>query len=134
MVTEATAVRFATAARVLGASARRQGLEVPGFRSPPRVAGATRALRRAPDGSVTVAVTVRGRPWLATLADMVDGVVAANGLVGAVADACRTELWGAIEQAEGLLTSGEVSPPAALAPAATVVCPPGWRNRQTQAA
>jgi hypothetical protein len=88
----ATTVRFAAAARDLAAEARARGLRVPGYRSPPRLAGADRSLRRRP-GAVTVAVRIRGRPWAAVLADMIEGVVAANALVGPSADAVRGALW-----------------------------------------
>src|SRR5436853_228923 len=71
-------VRFATAARRLGAEARRRGLAVPGFRSPPRLPGALRGIHRRPDGSVFVAVRVHGRSVEAVVTDMVDGVIAAN--------------------------------------------------------
>lgn len=101
---EATSIRFAAAARCLGRAARARGLRVPGFRSPPRIAGAERTLRRARSGSATVAVVVKGRPWSAVLADLVDGVVAANGLRGTRAERTRTELWAALE-ADGLVAA-----------------------------
>jgi hypothetical protein len=44
-----------------------------------------------------VAVLVRGRPWVAVLADMIEGVVAANYLTGGPADQLRTALWRATE-------------------------------------
>lgn len=94
---QATSVRFAAAARVLGRAARRRGLDVPGFRSPPRLAGVERSLRRTSSGTATVAVRLKGRPWPAVLADMIDGVVAANRLAGAEADRARTALWAAVE-------------------------------------
>lgn len=118
---EATSVRFAAAARVLGLAARAEGLVVPGFRSPPRLAGAERSLRRRPDGGATVSVRLKGRPWLAVLGDMIEGVVVTNGLSGPDAARCRTALWAAVERCEDL-TGG------------TVAAGPGWRNRQTQAA
>jgi len=68
------------------------GLHVPGFRSPPRLAGASRTIRRRPGGGV-VAVRVQGRPWVAVLADMVEGVVVANRLQGPAADRAREALW-----------------------------------------
>lgn len=121
---EATSLRFAAAARVLGHAARADGLVVPGFRSPPRLPGVERSLRRRPGGAATVSVRVRGRPWLAVLADMVEGVVVANRLSGADADRCRTVLWEAVERCPELTDSA----------GATVATGPGWRNRQTQAA
>lgn len=86
-------VGFARAAGLLAAEARRQGLAVPGFRSPPRRPGVDRSLRRRPPGNAVVAVRLRGRPAVAVLADMVEGVVAANGLAGAPAERCRDRLW-----------------------------------------
>ncbi len=89
----ATTLRFAAAARALAAEARRQGLIVPGFRSPPRLNGADRTLRRRPAGGTSVAVRIRGRPWSAVLADLIEGVVVANRLVGPPADRLRARLW-----------------------------------------
>lgn len=89
----ANALRFAAAAKALNREARRRGLQAPGFRCPPRIAGVDRSLRRHAGGGATVAVRLRGRPWVAVLADMVEGVVAANRLGGAAADEARAALW-----------------------------------------
>ena len=70
---------FAHAARTLGREARRRGLVGPSFRCPPRLVGVDRTLRRRPGGGV-VSVRLRGRPWPAVLADMIEGVVAVNDL------------------------------------------------------
>lgn len=98
---EATSLRFATAARTLGDVARAGGLDVPSFRSPPRLVGVDRTLKRSvrPDGTVDVVVSVRlrGRPWVSVLADMIDGVLVANELTGPTAGAARTALWAAVE-------------------------------------
>jgi transglutaminase-like putative cysteine protease len=93
-----TSLRFAEAARALGQEARRLGLVVPGFRSPPRLAGVERSIRRHRSGHVSVAVVVRGRPWPAVLADLVEGVLAANGLQGAAAAQVRALLWAAVHE------------------------------------
>jgi hypothetical protein len=93
---ESTSVRFAAAVRALGVEARRHGLGVPGFRSPPRLSGVDRSLRRRVDGGATIAVVLRGRPWPAVLADLVEGVVAANRLSGPAADQARSALWSAV--------------------------------------
>ena len=90
-VTELPAVRFAEAARRLGAAAHEAGLDVPAFRSPPRVPGAARTIRRYPAGSV-VSVRLRGRPFAAVVADMVDGVLAANAVAPADAGRLRAQL------------------------------------------
>jgi len=93
---ESPSLRFAEAVRSLGIEARRRGLAMPGFRSPPRLAGVHRSLRRRPDGGVVVAIVLRGRPWAAVLADMVEGVLAANRLEGARADTLRGALWASV--------------------------------------
>lgn len=89
---EATTVHFATAARTLGREVRTRGLMVPGFRCPPRVLGADRTLRRFAGGA-TVAVRVKGRPWVAVVADMIEGVIVANQLTPPIADRLRGEMW-----------------------------------------
>ena len=93
---QATSLRFAAAARSLGQAARLRGLVVPGFRSPPGIDGVHRTLRRR-QGVPSVAVCLRGRPWSAVLADMIEGVVVANGLTGVKADRARAALWPAVE-------------------------------------
>lgn len=103
---EPTSLRFGSVARVLARLAETEGLSYPAFRSPPGLGGVTRSIRRRPDGKATVAVALRGRPWAAVLADMVEGVVAANGLRGVAADRCRTALWA------GLSDVGEIAGPA----------------------
>jgi hypothetical protein len=94
----ATTLLFASAARVLAGEARRRGLDVPGFRSPPRLEGVDRSLRRRVRGSA-VAVRVAGRPWAAVVADMIEGIVVVNGLHGPASDAVRAALWEAIRSA-----------------------------------
>ncbi len=124
---EATSVRFAEAARTLGQATRRRGLVVPGFRSPPRLRGADRSLRRSASGSCTVSVRLKGRPWSAVMADMIEGVVAANALSGPDADHARTALWGAVEaDAIRLRGVGRV-PPASLVGPDAAGSPPARR-------
>jgi len=94
----ASALDFAAAARVLAAAARRAGLAVPGFRTPPRLVGVDRTVRRH-GGGATVSVRVKGRPWAAVLADLVDGVVTANRLDATRANRVRADLWAALEHA-----------------------------------
>ena len=89
---EATAADFAAAARVLTAEARRRGLTGPSYRCPPRLVGVDRTIRRRGDGAV-VSVRLRGRPWAAVLADMIEGVVVTNRLTPPASDRLRAELW-----------------------------------------
>ena len=84
-------IRFADLARRLGAAARAAGLVVPAFRSPPRRPGAARTIRRLPGGPV-VAVQVRARALADVIADMVEGIVVANGLDGPAAARVRSAL------------------------------------------
>jgi hypothetical protein len=98
-VTELPALRFADAARRLGAAAHEAGLSVPAFRSPPRVPDAARTIRRYPAGAV-VSVRLRGRPFAEVVGDMVDGVLAANRVPPADAPRVRSRLvagLGAVE-------------------------------------
>jgi hypothetical protein len=71
---------------------------VPGFRTPPRLVGLDRTVRRHADGA-TVSVRVRGRPWAATVADMIDGVVAVNDLDARQANRLRADLWDVVLRA-----------------------------------
>jgi hypothetical protein len=90
--TTASTVEFASAARTLTREARRRGLIGPSFRCPPRLVGVDRSIRRHDDG-VVISVRLRGRVWAAVLADMIEGVVAANRLQPPHADRLRADLW-----------------------------------------
>jgi hypothetical protein len=92
----AASVRFAAAARRLAAACRERGLVSPAFRSPPRVAGVERTIRRRADGGAVVAVRLRGREFRAVAADMVEGVLAANRLSGPEAQAHHRALLAAV--------------------------------------
>ena len=94
-VERVSSVRFSAVARALADEARRRGLTAPAFRSPPRVEGAPRTIRRMGDRTV-VAVRLRGRRADDVAVDMVEGVVVANGLDGAAAARCREELHAAL--------------------------------------
>lgn len=87
-----SSLRFAATVRALAVEARSLGLDVPGFRSPPRLEGADRSLRRRPGAPPAVAVRLAGRPFEAVVVDMVEGVVVANGLAGPRAAAARARL------------------------------------------
>ena len=102
---EATSLRFAAAARSLGQAARLRSLVVPGFRSPPGLADVHRTLRFR-GGVPTVAVQLKGRPWSAVVADMIEGVVAA----GAQGDGVRGEAAGPIRLRKRRDHSGDQQP------------------------
>ena len=96
-----TAADFAAAARLLTSEARRQQLIGPSFRCPPRLVGVDRTIRRRGDGAI-VSVRIRGRPWPAVLADMIEGVVVANRLDPPRSDRLRAELWEHAQATTGL--------------------------------
>jgi hypothetical protein len=103
-VTELPALRFADVARRLGAAAHEAGLSVPAFRSPPRVPGAARTIRRYPAGAV-VSVRMRGRPFVDVVTDMVDGVLAANRVPPADAPRIRSRLEAALSATPDVATA-----------------------------
>lgn len=109
-VPTATSVEFASAARTLTREARRQGLVGPSFRCPPRLVGVDRTLRRRPDGAI-VSVRLRGRPWVAVLADMIEGVIVTNQLTPPQADRVRAGLWSVcgVQQAGSRDDSGPIA-------------------------
>lgn len=90
------AAQFSSTVRLLAEEARRAGLEVPGFRSPPRLPGVSRSIRRLPAGSSVVAVAIRGRSAADVLADLIEGVLACNDLQGPEAEAARERLYRAM--------------------------------------
>ncbi len=86
--------KFTAAARVLAQRVSELNLVVPGFRSPPRIVGVNRTVRRSRDGEGgVVAVRIADRPFTATIGDMIEGVIVINNLVPTEADRVRTLLW-----------------------------------------
>lgn len=88
--------QFSSTVGLLAEEVRRTGLEMPGFRSPPRLPGVNRSIRRLPAGSSVVAVTLRGRSADDVVADMIEGIVACNHLEGPQAEMIRDRLYGAV--------------------------------------
>ena len=76
MASSAT-VTFSTIVRTVAHEARRMGLVVPVFRSPPGLSDADRTICRRHDALV-VAVRVRGRPFGDIVADVVEGILVTN--------------------------------------------------------
>lgn len=89
-------IRFSTAVRAVADEARRVGLVVPGFRSPPRVPGADRTLR-ANGGAPVVAVRIRGRPFADVVADVIEGVLVVNRIPRGPDLVLRRRLVAAVE-------------------------------------
>lgn len=81
---------FASASRELAHAATRLGMVAPSFRSPPAVPDVDRTLRWHLDGGgAVVAVRLWGRTFDAIRADMVDGVLVANGVLRSSVEAAR---------------------------------------------
>lgn len=91
--TGASALQFSETVRQVVGLARRHRLRPPVFRSPPGLDGVDRSIRRRPNGTVVVAVRRTGRPLAAVQADVIDGVLAANRIVGEPADRFRHAAW-----------------------------------------
>jgi hypothetical protein len=88
---------FSAAVRAVAGEARQMGLVVPGFRSPPRIPGADRTIRRS-TGEPIVAVRVRGRPFADVVADIVQGVLVANAVPRRSDRRVRRQLLAAVER------------------------------------
>lgn len=105
-VPRSIAIDLASTVRVITRSLRSLGLGAPGFRSPPRLIGVDRSIRRRSSGSAehcVVSVRVRGRPWSAVVADLVEGAVVANELVSPEADRVRHALWEALDAGQSVI-------------------------------
>ena len=101
-----TTMQFAAVARLIASETQRFGLIAPSFRSPPRVIGVNRTVRRREGGGV-VAVALRDRPFVAILGDMIEGVVVVNHLNAPDSDHVRTALW-SILSIHGYVATQEV--------------------------
>ena len=96
-----TALDFASAVRVIGSTLQQMGFSVPVFRSPPRIVGVDRSIRRrrgeGAGAAAVVSVRVKDRPWAAVVADLVEGAVVVHSLESPEADRVRGELWAELE-------------------------------------
>lgn len=118
-IEHASATRFSETVRTVVALSRRRGLRPPVFRSPPRLDGVDRSIRRRPNGTVVVAVRRGARPLAAVQSDIIEGVVAANDLTGEPADRFRHAAWAQLHGVEGTqpprATIGAAAPSARVA-------------------
>jgi len=89
-------VSFSVAVRAVAEEARMMGLVVPGFRSPPRLPGADRTIRRG-SGQPIVAVRLRGRPFGDVVADVIEGVLVSNAIPPSRGMRARRRLLRAVE-------------------------------------
>ena len=74
------ALEFADLVHVVNDCARKAGLIVPTWQSPPRIAGVDRSIRRREGLPATVAVRFKDRQPVAVILDMTEGLIAANNL------------------------------------------------------
>ena len=109
---ESKSFLFANAVRVLSTAARGAGYEVPSFKGPTNLGEHSRTLKRNSDGSVTISVVFRGRAWLSTLSDIVEGFVVANSHLEK-AHELRDILWSVIEESDLSIIAGVSMPSAA---------------------
>jgi len=109
---ESKSFLFANTVRALSTAARGAGYEVPSFKGPPNLGEHSRTLKRNSDGSVTISVVFRGRAWLSTLSDIVEGFVVANSHLEK-AHELRDMLWSVIEESNLSLVAGAPMPSAA---------------------
>lgn len=91
-VPEVSRADFAELARLLATIGRANGLNVPGFRSPPRVAGARRTIRLLESGDAIVSVDLRGRQREEVVIDLIEGMIRTNRLEGIAAEGWRVAL------------------------------------------
>lgn len=108
---QSPSLRFSESVRVLSDAARRRGLTVPAFRSPPHRPDVDRAVRRRANGEVTVAVRLAGRPFAAVQSDLVDALLYVNEVDASKVQEERRLLWNALARA------GQVEGPPSLAAA-----------------
>ena len=81
----------------------------PAFRSPPRLPGRNRSIRHHANGTATVSLVLRDRPWSSVVADMIDGIVAVNP--DSDAEMLRDDLWATIEHIDLVDSPTEPSAP-----------------------
>ena len=91
---ESVSIQFSITVRTLGRIANQLGYVTPQFRCPPPSAQYQRSVRRNHD-DLSISIVIRGRPWLAVLADIVEGFVIANAKSGQDSE-IRNILWDTI--------------------------------------
>ena len=109
---ESKSFLFANTVRALSLASREAGYEVPSFKGPPNLGEHSRTLKRNSDGSITISVVFRGRAWLSTLSDIVEGFVVANSHLEK-AHELRDMLWSVIEESDLSIIAAAPVPSAA---------------------
>ena len=92
---ESISIQFSIAVRTLGRIADQLGYRIPQVRGPPPSAKYQRSVRKTGDENLSISIVIRGRPWLAILADIVEGFVIANTQSGQDSE-IRNILWDCI--------------------------------------
>ena len=92
---ESISIQFSIAVRTLGRIADQLGYRIPKFRCPNPSAKYQRSGRKTGDENLSISIVIRGRPWLAILADIVEGFVIANTQSGQDSE-IRNILWDCI--------------------------------------
>ena len=75
---ESYSIKFLKVIRTLERIAGQRGFVAPSFRCPPPSAKFQRSIKKLDNDKVTISIVARDRPWLAVLADIVEGFVIAN--------------------------------------------------------
>lgn len=99
---------FLSSVRVVSDVAAGLTLDVPVFRSPPRSRSLDRSIRRG-SRSIVISVRRRDRPMEAVRADLIEGVIVANGLDPIVASEFRRCAWSALNCARSVPTAAPPS-------------------------
>jgi len=92
---ESYSLKFVKVVRTLERIADQRGFTAPAFRCPPPSAKFQRSIKKLDDNKVTISIVIRERPWLAVLADIVEGFVIVNKLSGREPE-LRNLLWDSI--------------------------------------
>ena len=75
---ESISIQVTKADRTLGRIADQLGYRIPPFRCPPPSAKYQRSVRKTGEENLSISIVIRGRPWLAILADIVEWFVIAK--------------------------------------------------------
>lgn len=76
----ASSIFFGEVVNALSSQARRHGLSVPVFRSPPRIIGVTRTIYNSGEDKTVVAIATRQRANVAVVSDVIEGILESNSL------------------------------------------------------
>ena len=101
---------FKNVAEKIQSGADSLGLTAPYFKTPPGISGHTRTLKRTDDEQWIVSVEIKERLTSVVIADMIEGVCAANSLDEKLAGEIRSHLWKSATTETGLLAADAAQP------------------------